>query len=674
MLQFFRRHQKYFFIFTTVIIVFSFAFFGTYQAFSPGMRSSAKDERSYTAQMTEFLNTEQWMSPGKQRALNFLNDGVVSREFLETGMARALAEKQSERFASQLEELHEKERSYVPYKHPFLPGLGAESVWAMLAPDLPAKLHALQAEGAGFAEREALFLAERECPPSFLSQVMRYQEQSNPNMPQDMRLAKEDLALFGYHTLSDWFGEAFLESVAEQIIHIASLARKEGLKASKQEILSDLIAKSEEALKVFQKRQNLPVEDGYGFLQLYLRQIGMSESQLVKIWEDITLFRRLMHEVGDAALVDQLPLQKFYEYAYENATLELFQMPSELRFQSTDQLKRFEAYLTAVSDAKSQIEGGLPNQLASLQTIEQRAPELVGKRMRLYVAETSLKALEAKVSLKESLDWECQEANWKQIQQQFPELGSKEGAPFDVLMALEPKTRKLVDSFARKKVVELHPDWAKEALLSMDMEEKPLFLTTATEKPLRGIKDSAAFLKALEKEKELIGYSQDNTHFYRILVIDQGEEKELLPFKEAVKMEGMLDKLALRVGAAAKVDQFLTTLPADQKEQGPALRFAKYLEVYAGKEREQGGLFAQFPIEQKHKTITRADSSLLPLDSALKLAEGELSKVMHAPSEGAFMVRLVGHNLDKTIPMDKVLKSQQLLSQEARRCFFETLL
>ncbi len=672
MLQFFRKYQKFFFLFTTVIIVTSFAFFGTYQAFAPGFKGGHTDGRSYTGQMADFLNTEQWMVSHKVFAANFLNDGVISKEFLETGMAALVAEKYAEYLQPDFATRFEKEKGYTPYTHPFQPLLSAESVWSMFAPDLSSKLQALQHGNGGFEEKCALFLAQKQFPPAFFSQVIRYQEQNNPQIPQDPRLAKEDISLFGYNGMSDWFGEGFVESIADIIVQTAGVARKLGFKASKDELLADLVYRSQETYNGLKQRVNLPVEDGYGLFQLYLRQTGLSEATVLKIWEDVTLFRRLMHEVGDAAVVDSLPLEQFYRYAYENVTVELYQMPREFRFQSLEDLKRFESYLAAVSERRSS-PSDLPFNYASISTIEQRAPEVVGKRYELYFSKVSKQGLQSKVSVKETLEWECDPQNWGGLQKQFPELAQKTGAPFDSLEILNPKARKLVDIFARKQIVEKHPEWIQEALFEMQMEEKELFLSSVSEKPFKGITDVKAFIQSIDTEDELIGYTQDDRHYYRFLIQERGEAKELLTYKEALKAEGLLDKLKERMEADQIVQRYVDTLNPQDQEKAHLLRFADYITQYKGQSAE-GDLIAQFPIEKKHKTITRSERSFISLDEVLSLEEGEFSNVRVDPSEGAFVYRFLESKSDKTVPMDKMVQSQELLSKEARCRYFEKLL
>ena len=100
-----------------------------------------------------------------------------------------------------------------------------------------------------------------------------------------------------------------------------------------------------------------------------------------------------MHEVGSAALVDTLLLDKFYAYAHETVNVEIHQMAQELRLKDFNDLKRFESYLAAVAVSRDSALD-LPCEYASIKSIEQRAPELIGKRYKLYVSKILRKNLQ----------------------------------------------------------------------------------------------------------------------------------------------------------------------------------------------------------------------------------------------------------------------------------------
>ena len=669
MLQFFRKHQKFFFFFITIVIVITFSLFGTYQAFAPSRGERGEEEGSYVSQMARFLDTEQWMISSQFFATNFLNDGVFSKEFLETGMADLVMEAYPEQFQIDPIQL-EREKNYLPYKHPYLPSLSAEAVWSVFAPEIPSKLEALQKGKGAFRERKELFLAQKNFPAAFLSQVIRYQEQSNPSIPIDPRLRREDVALFGYQNISDWFGKAFVEALAGKIIQTATLARKLGYKASKDELLAELVSRSQETYQGLKGKMDLPIESGYELFQVYLRQMGLTTQTALKIWEDVTLFKKLMHEVGAAAITDPLPLSQFYAFAYENATIELYQMASGCRLHSLEDLKKLEVYLAAVGQKSSPLD--IPLEYLPLSTIEANAPELVGKRYVLKFAHLSKKALQAKVSVKETIQWECDPKNWKQIQHQFPELAQKKGSPYEILEEMDQKGRKLIDIYARKQIVERHPEWIEEALKAATLEEKDLFLSSGTQKPFEGIENVNQFRAALEAQNEQIGYTQDGFHYYRFIVLKKSETKEILTYQEALK-EGILDKLILSKEGEELVQKIIDACPSSYRKAPHAYRFAKFIAQYK-EVPPQGALAKQFLIEKKEKTITRSENSFISLDEVLALDVGAISDIKIDDVEGAYFYKFLDKKIDTTLPLDKMVQTQEMLSKEARCRYFERTL
>ncbi len=655
MLHFFRKHQKYFFLFTTIIIVTSFAFFGSYQAFapSPGGKKGSDPvvfhsvdgkpvKQAYLEHMSLFLSREDWMQSAKIFDSNYLNDGIVSKDILEGGLSPMLFAHFKDHYLEELERRQAKEQNYRPYLHPYIPSLSAATVWGLFAPEIPEKLAAFQQcedPIASFDARVELFLAERNFPPAFLTQVLRYQERDQPRAPADPRLMKDVISLFGYHDLNDWFGENFVQSVAEVVINTAALARQKGYSVSEAELRSELLYKSEKTFQAISANIDIPVESGQEFFQVYLRSKGLDEVTALRIWEDISLCRRMMQDVGSAALVDALPLEQFYSFANEHATIDLYQMAPELRFKSDEESQIFTAYLEAVAPNFSGYE--IPTEYASVETVEARAPQLVGKRYRIYVGAIEKQALGAKVSVKETWDWEL--ANWDALKRAFPELSFQAGTPFEILEKME--NRKKIDAYARAKIVESHPEWIEDSVKQASMRETELFVSASGEgELLPGITDRVAFQKMLDTEEEVVGFTQDKKHYYRILVYERSDTKEILSFKEA---KGLLN-------------------PSSDTS---AVSFASYLEKY--RDTPEKGLFG---IEKKEVVVTRAKPGVVSLDEALALEKEIYSSVAVDENEGTYCFRLKEVLVDTTIPMQKWMEAQELLAKEMRAQFFENVL
>lgn len=692
MLQFFRKYQKYFFIVITISVVISFVFFGTYGVLTPGVKKEKdvvafvsiggkKIWHSYLEQMTQFLSVEDWMLLKGPFDSNFLNDGVISKEFIDTGMAAVLAKSFGEYFKDELTSRLAEEKRFTPYVHPYLPGITAAHIWSIFAPNMVQKLAELKkAEDPlskeAFQTRLDLLLAERSFPPAFLGQVLRYQEKERTKGLFDTRLMREDPSLFGYRNLSDWFGPHFMEGVAKTIINVAALARKQGFKVSKEELISELMVRCEKTFDALKEQGKLPISSGYELLQVYLKQRGMEEKTLVAIWEDITLFRRLFHGIGGAVQADVLPLECFYGYAKETASIDLFQMAPELRFQNEQDLIKFETYVAAVGEEPEK-ETGIPLEISSLDVIESRAPELIGKHYVLSVAEAKWDALLAKVEMKATWEWESDPLNWDILKKQFPELGVKEGTSFEILEQMDPKGRKLVDAFARKQIVLAHPEWIEEALDEAPWREQELFLTPASKKAFAGIQDIASFIQLLEEKKDFSSYSQDQQHFYRIGV-QKVSDKQVAAFKYALQ-EGLLDQLTTRLNGKELALKFIESVdPAAAGDQArldaaAQYRLSAFLSHYREKKPE-GFLGQQWVIEKKQKDLVRAHPIFISIDNAFDMEPGTFSNIAYDPKEGLYCYRYLGQLTDSTVPADKMLEAQKLLSRETRCHFFEEIL
>ncbi|MFZ0566334.1 MAG: hypothetical protein WAM28_09140 [Chlamydiales bacterium] len=693
MLQFFHKYQKFFFLFTTIIVVSSFVFFGTYQAFGPNFKKESdevafvamdgkKVRSSYLNAFSDFISSEGSPYHNKILSFNFLNDSVITREFLESGLAARIVAHFSDELEEELQSRLDKEKKYRPYVHPYFKSLCAESIWKQYAPEIAQNLLKLQKSSQAvdletFETKVNLFLAEKKFPPTLLGQVLRYQEKDYSTLPPDPRLMKDDLRLFGYRDLRDWFGSRFIDSISQIIINTAALARQAGYRVTREEVLSDLLYRSEQTFDLIKNRTDLPVDNGYGLFQLYLRQKGIDEVKVVKVWEDVTLFRRLFHELGEAAFIDALPLQQFYNYAHEYLNLDLFQMPSHLRFQTLEELAQFEAYLDVTGEKRSSMLD-LPLTFLPLEDIESRAPELVGKEYQLYVMGVTTQALEAKVNLKQMLEWEHDAQNWEKLASRFPELAEYAGTPFEALESVNSKGRKAIDSFARQQIVESHPEWIEEAMKNELMEEKKLFLTSKTRKPLPGITDPIALGELLDRENELIGYTQDGMNYYRILVKERSSDKEIMTYKRALQ-EKVLEEIAERVegeNLAKKVMEELSSalnLENLSDEERLPYRFATYLAEYRETQPE-GDLAKQWKVEKTTKTLTRSQPSFISFDEASSLDPAEVSEVKAAAEEGAYFYCFLDKQSDVTPPLGKIRQNQELLSREVRQHYLEKVI
>lgn len=699
MLQFFRKYQKFIFLFTTVIIISSFAFFGTSRVLMNTRRPEdlllfhTVDGRAvrsgFFKQMVYFLSRESTSEEkGGYPYGNFLNDGVVSKDFLETGMAYALLAYDPKPYAEELGKKLLREKNYKPYVHPYAPSISAESIWTLFAPEIKEHLAKLKCgnfavEKESFQSRVALYLAERRFPPQILAQVLRYRENELGKGERDYRLYREELALFGYRDLNEWFGKSFLEQIAKVVLNCSALAKERGYTVTRDEVLADLLYRSEKSFQTV--KENLPrsIENGYGFFQYGLRQMQLDEEAVVAIWQEVLLFRRLFQDVGAAALVDTLPLRNYFSYANTYATIELFELPREYKFQNAQDLMRFERYLQAVFLQRENLLD-LPNAYAPIEEIEKRAPELVGQNYTLQFAKTTTEEVAANITIKETWDWQLQKGNWELLKERFPQLATETGATreerFAKLEKLESKARLLVDNYAREKILSAHPEWIKESLTAKKPEEKTFFFRMKQEKsPLEGITDLAALREKLASEDTLLLYSQDEKTYYTIHVKERAKEKRILSYADALR-EGVIgdvydcgDLIDALYEDAKEVKLITEEIAKEERTDRLApFRFAYYLRNHHDEESLWKPL-------KKTETITRAQGGigieeLVTLESAMALSPNTFSDVLVSPQEGAYFYRLLDHKVDRSLPLDRLIKAQELLSKEARLHFFQEIL
>lgn len=604
MLGFLRKHQKYFFFVITVVVIISFSFFGTQDTL---VGNSIHEQVAFTAldgtkvkrpeldSMAIFLGTDNDDKRlfGGAWGPNFLNDGVIKRDFLATGLAEILVTSYPEAIARDLQTRLDKEKRFTLYSHPQAKFISTESAWAYFLPNMKNYYDTLRSaqnpvSREAFAARVALFLNERRFPSPMLHQVLNYQQKQFSWVTPDPNLDHYDLSLFGYHTLDDWFGPRFMRLVSEFIINSSKLAEQKGYQVSKTEALADLQRNSEISYHQNIRSHHLGVANSNEYFNEQLRLLGIDQTRAVKIWQQVMLFRRLFQDVGNAALVDSLMPQKFYSYAKDTVRGDLFHLPSELHFADYRTLQKFELYLYTVAK-RAKIEKmndkellAVPATFLSMDEIKKKYPEMIQKRYVLRIAETSKAALSSKVGLKEMWNWEVEEANWGRLKKEFPVLGVKQGNTreerFAALDSLDDRTRARVDAFARAAIVDAHPEWLAKALEGAEEKEMDVGIRSKGGASIVAGLDNREELMRLLDAAPLVGQSQaltpankeadskltyftgNHNNYYRIQVIERKPNEEILTFAEADK-DGVLDQL---------LDKLLESHYQKMREASPA--------------------------------------------------------------------------------------------------------
>ncbi len=570
MLEFFRKYQRYFFVVITVVIIVSFSFFGTYSTLTA---NSMREQIAFTAidgtpvkradldDLVLFLgtDTEDKVAFGGIWGPNFLNDGVLKKDFLETGLGEALAVQYAKDIMPDLQMRLAKEKRFSEYTHPQARFLSASTAWNYFAPDLKTNYEALRqsedpVEKEALESRISLYLAEKQFPASLLRRVLQYQEKQFTWLAPDPNLAQSDLSLFGYHTLEDWFGPRLVRLMAEFIINSAKIAEEKGYQVTKAEALADLMRNSEISYQQQKNNPHLGVANGSEYFQEQLRRMGMDQSKASTVWKQVLLFRRLYHDMGDSVFIDPQTFKPFEAYAKEAIVGDLYHLPEALQLGNYRSLQKFELYLNAVSKRDDQDLLKLPTTFLTAEEVSKKYPELVERRYLVEVAQAEIKTLGAKVGIKEMWDWEVQDSNWEMLKKQFPELGIKKAGTreerFAALDALDEKTRDRLDAQARSAIVESHPEWIDQALKSA---EKKKLITGIQLKGgsslFSGVENRDQLIQKLDQAPlaqdpsgELAHYSGDQKMYYWVKVLDRDPKLEVLTFAEATD-NGTLDQL-----------------------------------------------------------------------------------------------------------------------------------
>lgn len=580
MLDFFRRYERYFFLVITVVIIISFSFFGTYSTIGSTMwrepiafkAVNGHDvSRIDVDEMALFLATDNSdkMIYGGVWGPNFLNDGVIQKDFLQTGLAQELALAYSSELQEDFDKRIAKERKHSLYTHPQAPFVGVEGVWNYFAPQMLTYYRGLKGAGNGldpsaFSDRVNLYLSEKQIPSPTLRYILRYQEKQYADwLKPDERLGQVDLSLFGYHTLEDWFGPRFTRLVSEFIINASILAEEQGYEVSNAEVLTDLVRNTQISYQQNISNPNLGVTSPEEYLSEQLRRLNMDQARAIKIWRQVLLFRRYFHDAGANALVDALGNQKINQFAHESVTVDLYRLPEALRLKSYSDMQDLEAYLYAVTKQNKEDPLALPDQFLALDTVEKKYPELVQKRYILEVSQVNQKALQAKIALRQLWDWEVEEKNWTLLIKQFPTLGLKPGKTredrYETLESLEPPARAPIDAFAKDLIVQDHSDWIDQALSQATPEVIELGIRLQGGKlPFSGLEgkekieafvhllDEAPIGSEVSSHSPLYDYTADHKVYYRIAVVDRSDTREILTFEEA-RSSGALETVRDRI-------------------------------------------------------------------------------------------------------------------------------
>lgn len=606
MLNFFRIYQRYFFLVITVVIIISFSFFGTYSTIDSHPNvwreqvafkaiNGSDITRIEVEEIAQFIGTDRQdkLMYGGAWGPNFLNDGVIQKDFLQTGLAEELIVAFQDQIQKDLAPRLEKEKKFKLYTHPEAPFVGVKSVWEHFSPAMHQSYEALQktnnaVDKEAVRQRIYLYLGEKQLPASTLRYLLGYQEQLYQWLKPDEKLKYTDLSLFGYHTAEDWFGSRFIRLMSEFIINTAIVAKSQGYEVTRTEAFADLLRNTQLSYQENVKNSNFAVASPEEYFSEQLQRMNLDQGGATRIWQQILLFRRYFQDARNQALLDPLASHKIQDHASQNVTVDLYKLPKELTLANYEQLQNFETYLNSVAKRDSKNMLAIPQQFLTVAEVQKQTPELVQKKYQLEVAKVKKSDLFAKVRLKDLWDWEVEENNWRALVKEFPALGIKnDGARelrFEALEQLDDTTRTKVDAVAKQGILKNHPEWIQESLGNASPEIIVVGLREQGGKmPFEGLDKKVkrqALIQLLDaaplNENPQVGsplavYSPNGEVYYSIKVIERSNQPEILTFAEAQK-DGTLDEVkakALEKYYLAVREQSPATYQKENKEWKP---------------------------------------------------------------------------------------------------------
>ena len=549
MLEFFRKYQKVFFIFVTIIIGISFSVAGinTQMVESTPDKQIGKTINGRPIYSKELLVLSQLLSHSlfdtdRSNWPHLLNDGVIEKNFLETGLAVMLAEQYFSYLESELKKKEQIISLFKPYAHPYDAQLGCRAIWKNYSPGLLEHLEQLknsEMDVHGFSALCQLYLDQLAFPKEAMQQVLHFQEQRS-GFPKDPRLAEIELSLFGFKNVKDWFGDRFIYLASQFILNVSSLAEQKQYQITKQEVQTDLLQNVYKGYKQISQNKSLEPSQAMQYFQRELQVLGLNEADVVNAWRHVMLFRRLVLDTSSSVFNDPLAQKQFHLFADQSVEVELYELPSYLRLKDFSSLLKLQVYLEAIS-LKQPNSLDLPLEFASLDSIEARQPELVQKKVEVRLSSINIEELAAQISLKSTWEWEATDEGWVFLLTRFPELKNFKQTLDQI------DFRSSIDQAARLEMVRQNKELIVKALQQKPLKTVELLLR---KKPLAqgpyssllNDKEFTAFLEndPLESIKEY--YSVDTNNFYRIELIGRNTQKELVSFEEAFQ-DGTLDSI-----------------------------------------------------------------------------------------------------------------------------------
>jgi GcvH upstream region-like protein len=691
MMKFLRKHQRLLFMIIAVMTIASFSFFGTFGTF-------ISDDRAPDREIAKAVDGSPIMEREVQAMVRFFSFGsstAIEHDFLSTGMGTILAERYFDKIKSDFEPRLEKTKRYQPYRHPQAPFISAEGAWKQFLPQMNDHLGRVKQGDLSpetFSAYIALYLDQTAFTPELLQRVLSYQQKQYQGVQPDPAIEPSRLALFGFHSLEDWFGPTYLELLSVFLINTSKIAEERDYSISNEEARADLLQNSLQTLQSLSNKKELTFADAEEFLGHQLKISGIEPAMGVKIWKKVMLFRRLFDDIGSAVFVDPLTYEQFAVFAGESANLELYELPAHLRLQDFRSLLKLQFYLDAVAAKSRGLK--LPTSFLSPQEVERKYPELVQSRFSLEVAKVSKEEIAQKVTLKETWDWEISDHGWEVLKKEFPILGKSElDGRFKILEDLEADFRLKVDRFARRQIVDTHPEWLEESFEKTPMEKVSVGIRSkGAAAPFTDIEDPTQLLAFLMKNDQGT-FTPNQESFYRITVLERPTKKSVMSFEEALQddlLEALLEK-KLKAEKDESGRQYyadlLKMISAEELDENAYARqrFVPVMEEARKSIQEMGDaspflkatgdpMRDQWLLTKRLVDVKRSNLTPFSKEEAFSLKVQNWSEV-HPGSDGAItFFRLLERKEQSDSIAEEIDLGQKILGMDARRLLMNQLL
>jgi GcvH upstream region-like protein len=588
MFSFFRRYQRAIYFVITAVIILSFSFFGTYSAYTSGRgedpivlrtEDGTKITRFEYSEYVHFLSTD--CQGSEMGFCNALNDGVIPNDIIATGIGEVLAKRFASEIGPEWKAKLSREKTFQPYRHPQAPFVSAMQVWSYFAPDIKQSFERFSALTSDnpvdlYRCKAALYLAERSFPPTLLRQVLAYQQQQFNWLEPDIGLGTRPLGLFGYGQITDWFGAPFVDKMCEFIIQTAGKARHDGMTVSSNEALASLLQNAEKALQRIPNAEGMTADD---LFRRTLRELNIDQSRAVAIWSDVLLFRRSLIELPRNIVVNDQPFYDLIQKESEASDLDCYQLQPSLRCGSMRDVFKIQTWLNGVAPRpEGKSEPLLPPQtFLSPDEVLTSFPEFVERRFILSVGSVTFDDLVKNIRVRSIWNWEVENGNWELLVKEIPSLAS-EAAPdvaerHRLLDSLSPQLRAQADTIAKEHIVAAHPEWLEKALSAAPAKVQAVNIRLQGQlTAFQGVDNRQALIDELMKaplgevEASLKGYTQDNKHFYSIIVLDRSQKSSLVSLPDLLA-DGTLDHVLDRILEAA-YPTVRAERPGDYRKEG----------------------------------------------------------------------------------------------------------